>query len=49
MLSVRYLVEFRIRPKEEVAKGLAPPEGKPATALVLLAVMQHVAALAESL
>ena len=48
-LSVSHLSEFRIRPEEKISKRLAHPIGKPTAALVLLAIVQQVATLAESL
>jgi len=41
--------EFRIGPEEQVAQRLAHPVGEPAPAAMFVAVMQHVAALAEGL
>ena len=39
---------FRVPPEKQVAEALAHPKGEPAAGLVLFAVVQHVAALAES-
>ena len=48
-VKVQLLAEFRVLSDEKVAERLAHAQGQPAATLMLLAVMQHVASLAERL
>lgn len=47
MVRVSALTPARVRPLEQIAHGLAPEQRAPAAALMLVPVVQHVAALAE--